>query len=200
MEKLILAGMALAWPIAAWAADPFDVKPGLWEFKTAVTSEVEMSAKAARAAAAKPRLTEEQLAALPPKERAQAEAGMRGHLAVGTPRTGVLRICQTAESWAESLTSGPPGDHFCKPASATASATRMEVHMDCNSLLQQPGGLPVLSTYSDDIVVERVDSGHTKGSLAIKVEGRPPTFTLTLLTGEWLSADCGDVKPFSPKK
>lgn len=123
MEKKILAGLVLAWPVAAWAGDGPDLKPGLWEVTSTVTVEVEMNAKAAKAAKAMPPLTEAQLAALPPKERAEAEARMRGHKIVVSPRIVVTKTCKTGGPWAGAVAPGPPGSLSCKDTvSATSGA------------------------------------------------------------------------------
>ena len=67
MKKTVLMGILLALPMASWAADVLDVKPGLWE----QTMTMEMTGGPAM-----PQMTPEQLAQLPPAMRARLE-GMK---------------------------------------------------------------------------------------------------------------------------
>ena len=52
------------------------------------------------------------------------------------------------------------------------------------------------------MVVERVDAGHVKGAMDMKtlMEGAPQATQVKMsFDTKWVSADCGDVKPFVEK-
>jgi hypothetical protein len=185
VKKTILAGIVLAWPLASWAADVFDVKLGLWESTHTVTTEM---AGVPATQATMPQLTEAQLAQIPPAQRAQIEAMMKGRGGPGSPQTTVIKYCQTAESRARALNISPR-ENGCSTKLTSMSATKEEIHMDCTGRFKASG----------DMVVERVDSEHAKGSMVLKSEGDHPMTMKMSFTTKWLSADCGDVKPLGEK-
>jgi hypothetical protein len=157
--------------MASWAADAFDIKPGLWE----QTITTEMSGM--------PQLTPEQLAKLPPAARA-AMGGMAGG---GQGITA--KVCYTRESLADAR-SYSRQDASCTSKVTSMTATKVEIHAECTGRMKS----------SSDYVMERVDAEHTKMTGVQKTEGDHPMNTKMTIAGKWLSADCGDVKPFTPKK
>lgn len=182
MKKTILTGILFALPMASWAADVLDVKPGLWE----QTMTMEMTGGPAM-----PQMTPEQLAQLPPAVRARMEGMM------GAPQTITTKVCHTKESLADAEAYGRQ-QNSCTSKVTTMSATKVEYHTDCTGRF----------TGSGDFVVERVDPEHTRTTGVLKGvssagkkgdSGQPISQKMTI-TGKWLSADCGDVKPFTPKK
>jgi len=182
VKKTILTGILLALPMASWAADILDVKPGLWE----QTMTIEMTGMPA------PQVTPEQLAQMPPALRARME-GMIG----GGPQTFTTKVCQTKESLADAQAYARQ-QNSCTSKLTSMSATKVEYHTDCTGRF----------TGSGDFVVERVDPEHTKTTGVLKGvsstgkkadSGQPINQKMTII-GKWLSADCGDVKPFSPKQ
>ncbi len=184
MKKMILTGIVLAWPLSSWAADVFDVKLGLWESTHTVTTEM----AGMPSTPAMPQLTEAQLAQIPPAQRAQIEAMMKGRGGAGSPQSTTVKYCQTAESRARALNVSPR-ESGCSTKLTSMSATKEEIHMDCAGKFKASG----------DMVVERIDSEHAKGNMVLKSEGdRPMTIRMSFTT-RWLSADCGDVKPFGEK-
>lgn len=175
MKKTILTGILLAWPMASWAADAFDIKPGLWE--QTVTTEV-------TGMPAMPQLTPEQLAQMPPAARARIEGMMQGG-----GQTITTKVCHTRESLADAR-SYSRQDSTCTSKVNSMSATRVEVHTECTGRMKASG----------DFVVDRVDAEHTRMTGVFKGEGDHPISSKMSIAGKWLSADCGDVKPFSAKK
>jgi hypothetical protein len=171
LKRTLLTGILLALPMASWAADTFDIKPGLWE----QTMSTEMSGM--------PQLTPEQLAKLPPAARA-AMAGMAGGV-----QSFTTKVCHTKESLADARSYGRQ-DNSCTSKVTSMSATRIEVHTECTGRMKGTG----------DFVLDRVDAEHTKMTGTLKGEGDRPVNTKMSITGKWLSADCGDVKPLTPKK
>jgi hypothetical protein len=189
VKKTILTGILLALPMAAWAADVFDVKPGLWE----QTMNVEMTGMPAM-----PQLTPEQLAQMPPAARARFEAMMQGRGGLGGGQAIVSKVCRTKESLADAMSYAARQDSGCTPKINSMSASKVEVHVDCTGRF----------TGSGDFVVERVDSEHTKmtgaikgvASMGSKTDADHPITQKMTVNGKWLSSDCGDVKPFTPPK
>lgn len=183
MKKTILTGILFALPMASWAADVLDVKPGLWE----QTMTMEMSGMPAM-----PQLTPEQLAQMPPAARARIE-GMMG----GAPQTIATKVCQTKESLADARAYAQQ-QNSCTTKMTSMTANKVEYHTECSGRF----------TGSGDFVVERVDSEHTKttgalkgmSSLGKKGGAEQPISQKMTITGKWLSPDCGDVKPFTPPK
>jgi len=183
VKKTVLMGILLALPMASWAADVLDVKPGLWE----QTMTMEMTGGPAM-----PQMTPEQLAQLPPAMRARLE-GMMG----GAPQTITTKVCQTKESLADAQTYARQ-QNSCTSTLTSMSATKVEYHTDCTGRFKGSG----------DFVVERVDPEHTKttgvlkgvSSTGKKGDAEQPINQKMTISGKWLSTDCGDVKPFTPKK
>lgn len=184
MKKMILTGIVLAWPVASWGADIFDVKLGLWESTHTITTEM----AGMPSTPAMPQLTEAQLAQIPPAQRAQIEAMMKGRGGAGSPQSTVVKYCQTAESRARALNVSPR-ESGCSTKLTSMSATKEEIHMDCTGKFKASG----------DMVVERVDSEHAKGNMVLKSEGDHPMTIRMSFSTKWLSADCGDVKPLGEK-
>jgi hypothetical protein len=183
VKKTILTGILLALPMASWAADALDVKPGLWE----QTMTMEMSGMPAM-----PQMTPEQLAQMPPAMRARMEGMMQGG-----PQTITTKVCQTRESLADAQAYARQ-QNSCTSKLTSMSATKVEYNTDCTGRFKGSG----------DFVVERVDPEHTRttgvlkgtSSMGGKADSEQPINQKMTIVGKWLSADCGDVKPFSPKK
>ena len=184
MRLTILAGAALLLPMAMWAADIFDIKPGLWEYTT--TTSMDMAG--GQQMPAMPQLTEEQLAKIPPAQRAQIEAMMKNRGAMGSPRTNTSKVCITKESLAKALNFSQQ-QNTCTSKVNSLSSTKQEIHIDCAGQFKGSG----------DFIIERVDSEHAKGNMTMKTEGgHAMTMKMTMST-KFLSSDCGDVKPAGEK-
>jgi hypothetical protein len=183
MKTNILTIAALLCPLAAWAADDiqaFDAKTGLWE----TTTTTEMSGMTGMPAM--PQISEEQLSKMPPQQRAQIEAMMKSR--AGAPRTSTGKTCLTKDSFKQALAMGQ--NENCTKKVVTSSSTMQNIHMECTQ-----GKM----TMAGDLVIERVDSEHAKGSMVMKASGDQPMNMKMSFTTKWLSADCGDVKPAGAK-
>ena len=121
MRAKIVMGLAVLWPLASWAGDSFDVKPGLWETSTSMSNMSGMPA-----APAMPQIPEATLARMPAQQRAQVEAMMKGRGAAG-PQTTV-RSCMTKES----LDRGALGqaDKSCNWNLVSSTSTKQVIHDD----------------------------------------------------------------------
>lgn len=181
MKHTILAGLALLWPIASWAADdvkPLNAKPGLWESST----RTEIGGKPMTM----PQIPESALAKMPPEQRAQVEAMMKSGRNGGPM---VTKVCMTQES----LRAGAFGRHDkpCTTKVVSSSATRQVLHVECAQQQAKSAG---------DITVEALDPQHIKGTVLMKSSVAGQTRDMkTTFESKWLSPDCGDVKPVLPK-
>jgi len=186
VKKTLLTAVLLALPTALFAADIFDVKPGLWEQTTT------MEVSNMPGMQGMPQLTPEQLAQMPPAARARLEAMMKGQ-----GQGIVTKVCRTRESMTDAMSYAARQDNACTPKIVSMSAGKVEVHTDCTGRF----------TGSGDFVVERIDSEHFKMTGVMKgvttgekgAQERPMNTKMTS-NGKWLSADCGDVKPFGTAK
>ncbi len=170
MKLTILAGLAILLPAATWAQG-FDVKPGLWE-STATTTLPGGSVQ----------IPPEKLAQLPPEQRKMIESMNQGRTSTSTSK-----ICLTKESLSKGFTPGQfSGANNCTQNMTTMSPSKIVVHVECTAQGMMPAA-------SGDVIIERVDSEHAKGTIAISAGGRGG-INSTIAT-KYLGADCGDVKP-----
>ncbi|HEY3743186.1 MAG TPA: DUF3617 domain-containing protein [Bryobacteraceae bacterium] len=183
MRTFLIAGVATLLPLASLSlADDlkmFDAKPGLWE--TVSTTQME-------GMPAMPQIPPEKLAQMPPEARARVEAMMKN--AGGAPRTSTSRSCQTKESLNRGMSLNNQPD--CTQKVVTSTSSRIQVHVECSPAR---GGKSV-----GDLTLDRLDSGHAKGNMVMKINssGREMTMNMTF-DSKFVSSDCGDVKPYTPK-
>ena len=183
VRKLTLFCGALLVSSAALTAEdikPFDVKLGLWE----TTSTNEMSGMAMPSM---PQIPPEALARMPPEQRARLEAMMKGR--GGSPNSMTIKSCITKDTLARANAFGPT-DKSCTMKIVSSSATKQVMHMECTRTENHMTG---------DMTVERVDGEHVKGTSVIKSEGEHSVSMKSSFETKWLSSDCGDVKPVTPK-
>jgi hypothetical protein len=136
--------------------------------------------------AAIPQIPEEQLSKMTPQQKAQIEAMMKARM--GAPRTSTGKTCLTKDSFKQALTMGQ--NENCTRKMVTSSSSMQNIHMECTQ-----GKM----TMTGDLLIERVDSEHAKGSMVMKASGDQPMNMKMSFTTKWLSADCGDVKPVGGK-
>jgi hypothetical protein len=183
MKFTTIAALALfSLPVGGAAQEftPLDLKLGLWE----TTTKSEMSGMPM---SAMPQIPEETLAKLPPAQRAQIEARMKG---MGGPQNMTVRNCITRDSLARGAQFGK-ADNTCAYKVVSSSSSKQEMHMDCTKGQTKMSG---------DVTVERVDSDHVKGTMAMKSgDSSTPVNMKMSFDTKWISADCGDVKPAGVK-
>lgn len=191
--KKILFAIVLMCPLATWAQDikPFDAKVGLWESTT--TTEIS-GMPAMPATPAMPALTEEQLAKIPPAQRAQVEAMMKGRgSSAGSPRTTTSKYCLTRESLNRAQYNS---EKNCTTKLVNSSAGHQQIHVECATGNTRSTG---------DVSMERVDAEHGKGTVVMKVsstDGNAAGRSMDIkasVSNKWISADCGDIKPIGEK-
>ena len=175
MRTAILIGIA-ALGCSAWSADltPLDVKPGLWQ------ASVQMPGMASMPAGM-PSIPPEALARLPAAQRAQMEAMMKGR---GGAPAATSKVCMSPDYLKQASPVGQI-DKSCTYKVLVSSPAKQQFHSEC----KQDG-----SVISGDVTVERVDAEHITVTTVAKSSAAVPAATVKA-TLNWLSADCGDVKP-----
>ncbi|HUA59496.1 MAG TPA: DUF3617 domain-containing protein [Verrucomicrobiae bacterium] len=171
MKLTILAGVAILLPAASWA-QAFDAKPGLWE----TTSSTTIGGGAVQ-------IPPEKLAQLPPEQRKMIES-----MSQGRTTTNTSKVCLTKESLEKGFTPGQmTGSSNCTQKMTTMTSSKIVVHMECTA----QGMIPAAS---GDVTIERIDSEHAKGTIAISSASGRGGMNSTFTT-KYIGADCGDVKP-----
>jgi hypothetical protein len=159
---------------AMWAADlvPLDVKPGQWE----ATVTMQMPGMAQQAGKMPP-LTPEQLAKIPPEQRAKIEA-----MFAGKPTTTTSRTCMQKQD----LTKMPMGvDQSCKNVVVTSTGAKQVMRQECDR-----GGRKTVGT----VTIEAVSSESVKFSI-VSEGGDDKTNGMNIQgTSKWLGPVCTDNK------
>ena len=125
-----------------------------------------------------------QLAAMPPAQRAQVEAMMKGRgVTLGAQGTAV-KFCLGKEQAAKLAEPHMVGD--CKQANVKRSGNTMSYTFTCTTPQAVSGEGQV--TYLSD----KAYSG--KSNMTTQVSGQPQRVGMDM-AGTWLGADCGELKP-----
>jgi hypothetical protein len=171
---------------AVWAVDPtpLDVKTGEWEY----TVTMQMSGMSQPGDAAQmPQIPADQLAKLPPEQRAKIEAALKqaGNMASGKPTTNTSKNCVKKEDLVKLNPLGN-ADKSCKMTVINSSRSKLEAKMDCDSPENKS---------TSTVTIEASSSESSKFSVVSKgtANGRPMNMTVNG-TGKWLSATCTDTK------
>lgn len=162
---LVLAGLAATAAVPQALAQPA-MKPGLWEVRIS-SPELE----AAR------RQMQQQLAQLPPAQRARMEQAMGGN-ALGMMAGGPVRVCHTEASL---KSQGPVQQERGCTVRATLRGATQVVDMKCEDGRTGHG--------------EFVHSGDGYRGFVEATDPRRPGRMRMEHEGRWIAADCGDVKP-----
>jgi hypothetical protein len=183
MMRLFLALPLLA-ASAVWGADPtpLDVKTGEWEY----TVTMQMRGMP-HASGQMPQIPEEQLAKLPPAQRAKIEAAMKqaGSMASGKPTTTTNKNCVKKEDLAKLNPLGN-ADKSCKMTVINSSRSKLEAKIECDSSSNKS---------TSTVTMEALSPETSKFSLVSTgtADGHPMNMTVNG-TGKWLSAACTDAK------
>lgn len=173
--RLCAAVVLAAAPAWALAQTP-PIKPGLWEVKSETSADGQKTTQPA-----------DRLKNLPPAVRAQLEASMKQKgIALGAG--GLSRICFTKESmdparWGNAAS--------CK----TDYGARSNSSWKWRSVCTQPAGM----TIDGEAIFRNTESYSVNTSMTVTTRGETKTSQRTV-HGKWLGADCGDLKPFDPKR
>ena len=121
----------------------------------------------------------EHLKSMPPERRAQAEAMMKQH---GMDPSG-MKSCQTAQMLDSKNFSNPMPQ--CKTTYSTRTNSLWKSHTSCPNF-ESDG----------EITFSNSENYTVKTTSVIQEAGQAHTSHMTM-TGKWLSADCGDIKPLT---
>ena len=179
ISSVMTASLALT--MLAQAADITkpNIKPGLWEVTSSPQTSGDMP------------ISDEQLAKLPPEQRARIQAAMQASLAAGN-KPHVYKECMTPEKIARNFEIDKGEDSSCKRKVVASSASELQLHDDCEK--------PERKTVSD---VHFHFKGGTQMSGRINVVTSANGKTMTVnstIEGKWLGADCGSVKDAEEQK
>jgi hypothetical protein len=166
MRAIVYAGVAAAGlvAVAARADSPaLNVKTGLWEMTLHVTGLT---------------IPEEQLARLPPEQRAKVQA-MLGEAA----QAHTVKTCLTQEKLARGVF-GPDASHpECKRSVTGNTGNAFDMQVECTL---------ADGAVSSTMHVEAPDPQTMKGKTVMTRANQPPM--TSTVDGRWLAADCGDTK------
>jgi hypothetical protein len=174
-------GAGLVAVVLTHAADApqLNVKLGLWEIATHPQVNGNLP------------ITDEQLAKLPPDQRAKFEAAMQAALARGAqPR--LFKECMTAEKRSRGFEAGSDPSGKCQVTLVTNTASEFESHREC---LSDDG------KQSTSVHFRVVSSDHVAGTVNALISHGGKTMTVnSTMEGKWLGADCGSVKDLELEK
>ena len=170
---------AAAWALTAVVAHAQTQAPGLWEHTFSMKShDGRMEAAMAE--------MQKQLAAMPPDQRQQMEAMMASRgVKMGAQGTSA-KFCLSKEQAAKGAE--PYLSRDCSRQELTRSGNTMKYKFECTRP-QPMKGEGELTFVSDKAY-------RGKSVVTSQVNGQPQQMNMEM-TGQWLSADCGDVKPMA---
>lgn len=155
------------------------IRPGLWSIENKVGGNPEMDKAMAQMQA--------QLAAMPPAQRKQMEA-MMGKSGVSMAAGGAMAVkaCLTAEMVErQQMPTQTQGDCTSKIESRTGNT--LKISFTCTNPVSSGQGVYTFES----------DKAYTM-KMAIKSQEGGQTRNMTMdAKGQWLSADCGNVKPIT---
>lgn len=175
--RSLMAGVAIAF--ASLGAQPQTkppvppIKPGLWQ----VHIEREVNGQKA------PDMSEH-MKNMTPEKRAQFEAMMKQH-GVGMGG-GPNQVCYTREMLEHSPWADMQMD--CKPTFSSRTSSSWKWHTSC----------PKAGIEADGEAIFTNSENYTVKSTSVSKMGDKVRNSAATMTGKWVSADCGDVKPLDP--
>lgn len=154
-----------------------NIRPGLWSIQNKVGGNPEMDKAMAQMQA--------QLAAMPPAQRKQMEA-MMGQSGVGMAASGAMtvKVCMTADMVArQQMPTQTQGD--CTSQIDSRSGNTLKLSFTCSNPVSSGQGTYTFESdkaYSMKMAIKSKEGGQTRN---MTMDGK----------GQWLSDDCGNVKP-----
>jgi hypothetical protein len=156
----------------AWATDrtPLNVKTGEWE--TTMSGE----------SAGQLPIPQEMLDKMTPEQRARMEGAMKARSGQG-PRTTVRKNCMRKETLDKPF-GNDEERKSCKQTIVTSSATKQEIHLECETR----GGKQI-GTFK----LEALDSGNMKGSMHMTASNGARTMNMNYnFSTKWLGPKCSE--------
>lgn len=184
MSKAMWLGAAVLLSLPAFAENPLNMQPGLYELKTVklVQDGVDHSAQMSDAMAK----MQAQMASMPPDRRAQMEAMMQQHGMNMNAGNGTMQMCMSQEQLSKNFVPGKQGTK-CDP-SYTKTGSSFTFSYSCPLAGGTSSGKGSATRSGDtlNIVVDDTTTGasgtHTNHSE---------------LQMRYLGSDCGTIKPAS---
>jgi len=179
---LLTLATALVALAGAAVADMAHPTAGLWEYTTSTKmSGGDLDAKQAQ--------LQQQMASMTPEQRAMMEKAMAGRgIQMNAGGTGTtLRVCVSKEQAAKDP--APPKDGRCEHQVVERTGSSMKYRFTC----QGENGRPP-TTGEGTWTMTSATSWTGTSVIDTTVQGKPTHMNQTM-TGKWLGADCGDVKP-----
>src|SRR5882757_5546586 len=167
--------------IASAATDNLSIKPGLWEVTTSSESKGAPPVDAARKAEMEKMMTK-----MSPEMRARIEASQKKSQAMAGPR--VSKSCVTKEDLSRPLGMGTE-DGKCTRTIIKSTSSSQEIRVDCAIGERKSTALLRVTATNSENWTGTMDTSipTAKGDITVR----------TNMSGKWLGADCGDVKPHS---
>ena len=154
--------------------------PGLWEHTVNMKSQ---DGQMERAMAE----MQKQMAAMPPEQRKQMEAAMASRgVKMGANGT-TAKVCISKEQAARAAEPHMNGN--CTNSDVQRSGKTVKFKFECTAP-RASSGEGEWTFVSDKSYTGKVTTTST-------IAGKPQQMTIDM-GGKWLSADCGDVKPYTP--
>jgi hypothetical protein len=169
--SLTLSGAA----VVAQAADFVkpNIKPGLWEVTNSPQVGGEMP------------ISDDQLAKLPPEQRAKMEAAVKAGVAnANKPHT--YKECMTPEKIARRFDIDKREGSACKRKIVSSTPNELQMHDECSD-----AGRKTVS----DVHFQMKGGTQMSGKIDVVMTSGGKTMTVnSTVQGKWLGADCGSVK------
>lgn len=182
VRTILVPAMLCVLAAIAWPTQAQEMKAGLWEYKSKMSSASgEMEAAMAEA--------REALASMPPEQRRMMEQMMSAQgmqMTMGADNTQVIRVCVTEEQARDFDVQSDPN---CTQQTVDRSGNRIKVRFACKSDGVITEGESELvfssgSSYQGTTTIRTNDNGERE-TLTVQQEGRR------------LGDDCGNLKPRS---
>lgn len=182
-QLFVLASLAFAGVTGAQAQK---IRPGLWE------NTVSMKSSGGQVEAAMAQM-QQQLASLPPEQRAQVEAMMaRQGIGMGAGKPHTVRSCISPEMAARDQFD--TGDGRCKSSGHSRSGNVVRFKFVCQA--DQHG-----ATGDGEGEFTLVSETENRGKMRINATRQGQTMRMEMdTTSRWLGADCGTLKPIGGAK
>jgi hypothetical protein len=169
---------------AVLRAQSSPVKPGLWETQVSMAHAMQL-----------PPEVEAKIAAMPAAQQAQMRSMMGGAAGGGAPVVTTKQVCIAPETTMDSMLNRAqqsPGMQ-CTFSNRTQTATGMSFDMECTG---QGGGA------KGHTELRAIDADHVTSTSHMTVTASSQAHTMnstvdTTTTAKFVSADCGDVKPYT---
>jgi hypothetical protein len=148
------------------AQTPLNIKTGEWESTVSSDTNGQLP------------VPQEMIDKMTPEQRAKMEAMMKARGMQG-PRTSVTKHCIKKEDLDKPFGND---NKSCKPTIVTSSATKQEIHMECDM-----GGGKQVGT----LKFEAVDSSTVRGSMQMSASNGGRTMNVnSTFSGKWLGSAC----------